>query len=305
MSGACAFDFRAFQAQAALQPGGAGALPQAQAQALMETDWKQFPFYSVFPNGNGRGIVVDDNGIVYLAVSDNGYSAGSIPGLISFTYDGSGTACGQAGDSPCLWAFQGATGVNYGAGSIGVDLDQSANPWVAQRGGTPPGVVGLVASTGQPLPIFSGGSTSLSGPADPGDVYSYSDFTGYALRNITQPAGAFQQIFTGCPTPIETQWQSLGYGAVIPAGTNIELEVDVADNVSAFTGGGAPITGSWTCNSATTCPSVASLASAKLPGAQVARVTAKLSGPSCTESGLSPVLKWLQLNYTCPQSSFH
>ncbi len=300
-SGACAFDYRAFQAQTALQPGAAGALPQAQAQAEMEADWKSFTFHNVFPNGCGRGIVVDDNGTVYLAVSDNQFSAGSIPGLISFTYDGSGTGCGQGGDSNCLWAFQGATGVSYGAGTIGVDLDQAANPWIAQRGGTPPGVVGVSATSGLPLPIFSGGSTALVGPNSPNDVYSYSDFTGYALRNITQPAGVYQETFTGCPG---AQWQSLGYGAVVPAGTNIQFEVDVAADPSAFTGGGAAILGSWTCNSASTCPSVASLASANLPAAQYARVTAKLSGPSCTESGVSPILQWLQLNYVCPQSSF-
>ncbi|HUB06257.1 MAG TPA: hypothetical protein VMB50_04615 [Myxococcales bacterium] len=305
MSGACAFDYRAFQAQAALQPGGAGALPQAQAQALMETDWKAFPFYNVFPSGNGRGIVADVNGVVYLAVSDNGFNAGSIPGLIAFTYDGSGSACGANGDSPCLWAFQGASGVPYGAGSIGVDLDQDGNPWVAQRGGTNPGVVGLTAATGQPLPPFAAGDTPLAGPTDPGDVYSYSDFTGYALRKITQPAGAYQQVFAGCPSPTETEWQGLGYGAVIPAGTDIAFEVDVADDPSAFTGGGAPILGSWTCASAATCPSVASLASAALPATQYARVTARLSGPSCTESGLSPTLRWLQLDYDCPAPNFH
>jgi hypothetical protein len=300
-AGACAFDYHAFQAQTALQPGGAGPLPQAQAQALLNADWTTFTFHNPLPNGVGRGIVVDDNGNVYMAVSDNQFSAGSVPGLIAFTFDGSGTGCGQGGDSNCLWSFQGATGVNDGAGTIGVDLDQAANPWIAQRGGTPPGVMGVTATNGQPLPVFSAGSTSLAGPNDPGDVYSYSDFTGYALRNITQPAGAYQQVFDGCAGGT---WQSLGYGAVIPAGTNIEFEVDVANNPSAFTGGGASILGSWTCNSAATCPSVASLASANLPAAQYARVTAKLSGPSCTESGISPVLQWLQLNYTCPGSSF-
>ncbi|MHB8417313.1 MAG: hypothetical protein ACYDCL_04505 [Myxococcales bacterium] len=304
-AGACAFDYRAFQGQTALQPGAPGALSQSAAQALLESDWKAFPFGSVFPNGCGRGIVADDNGVVYLAVSDNGTAAGTIPGLIAFTYDGAGNACGASGDSLCLWAFQGASGIPYGAGSIGADLDQDGNPWVAQRGGTNPGVMGLSAATGQPLPPFPAGDTPLVGPDDPGDVYSYSDFTGYALRKITQPAGAYQQIFQGCSGGIESQWQSLGYGAIIPAGTDIAFEVDVADDPSAFTGGGAAILGSWSCSSAASCPSVASLASAKLPGAQWARVTARLSGPSCTESGLSPTLQWLQLNYLCPQPSFH
>ncbi|MHB1844414.1 MAG: hypothetical protein ACYCWW_06205 [Deltaproteobacteria bacterium] len=305
-SGACAFDYRAFQGQTALQPGAAGPLPQSQAQALINQDWKAFPFRGVFPKGNGRGIVADVNGIVYVSVSDNGMAAGSIPGLIAFNYDGSGTACGQNGDASCLWAFQGQSGLPFGAGSIGVDLDQDGNPWVAQRGGTSPGVVGLAAQSGQPLGPFAAGGTPLTGPNDPNDIYSYSDFTGYALRKITQPAGAYQQTFSGCGGGLSTAWQGLAYGAAVPPGTDLAFEVDVADDPSAFTGGtgSAHILGSWTCSSAASCPSVASLASANLPPAQYARVTVRLSGPTCTESGLSPVLEWLQLDFTCSGSSF-
>ncbi len=303
-SGACAFDYRAFQGQTALQPGASGPLPQAKAQALIDQDWKAFPFRSVFPAGTGRGIVADVNGVVYLAVSDQGFGAGSIPGLIAFTYDGAGSACGQNGDAACLWSFAGQSGVPFGAGTIGVDLDQDGNPWIAQRGGTPPGVVGLEAQSGGPLTQFAAGSTPLKGPSDPNDIYSYSDFTGYALRKITQPAGAYQQLFSGCGAPLATQWTGLGYGATVPPGTSLAFEVDVANDPRAFTGGGAPILGSWSCNSSAACPSVASLASAGLPAAQYARVTARLSGPSCTESGLTPVLQWLQLSFSCGGQGF-
>jgi len=295
--GACSFDFAGFQSQLALQDGG---LSLASAQALIQNDWKVFSFASQFPNSSGTGIVADRDGTVYVAAHN-----GSTPGSVAFNYEGAGSACGQGGDSACLWSFAGVPGVPFGSGTMGVDLDQDGNPWTAQRGGNRPGVLGLNRTNGQLLPFFSDGGISMAGPGGVNDIYSYSDFTGYALRNITQPSGSYQQIFNGCPDSIEqATWQSFSYGADLPSGTNLAFEVDLADDLASFSGGGRGIQGSYSCATASSCPSPVTLPST-LPQSFYARVTVTLSAPSCNLSGVTPTLQWLKLGYDCPKPIFH
>jgi hypothetical protein len=59
--------------------------------------------------------------------------------------------------------------------------------------------------------------------------YTYSDFTGYALRNFTLPKGAYSYIQPGClisglPDG-ETRWISVGWDADVPPNTTLTLRV--------------------------------------------------------------------------------
>jgi streptogramin lyase len=56
-------------------------------------------------------------------------------------------------------------------------------------------------------------------------TYTYSDFTGYALRNFTAPSGSYFQGFEGCGALSETTWTQVAWEASVPDGTKILVYV--------------------------------------------------------------------------------
>jgi hypothetical protein len=47
--------------------------------------------------------------------------------------------------------------------------------------------------------------------------YTYSDFTGYGLKNFTTPQGRYQFEHPGCAPGVETTWRRLAWSATLPA----------------------------------------------------------------------------------------
>lgn len=189
---------------------------------------------------------------------------------------------------------------------MGIDLDQDGNPLISERSS---GVLGLDATTGEPMSLYQNDAgsfgTVVTGPNGAADLYTYSDFTGYALRHITQPAGIFIQNFQVCPTGSAVTWTALNYSASVPIGADLAFQIDSATDPAAFSNSGTSgpqIVGTWSCGSVTNCPSPATLGG--LGDAQYARVTVQLKGPPCSQSG-TPVLHSLDLGYTCtPMNHF-
>ena len=58
--------------------------------------------------------------------------------------------------------------------------------------------------------------------------YTYSDFTGFGLRNFTRPQGSYSYIVKGCvdetQTPIDTQWWNVIWEADVPPNTTLTVK---------------------------------------------------------------------------------
>ena len=72
--------------------------------------------------------------------------------------------------------------------------------------------------------VSSSGFTGRIDPNNPNDVrrvtvgsgpYTYSDFTGFGLRNFTAPRGGYKMIVEGCEK-LDTDWMTLHAEATLP-----------------------------------------------------------------------------------------
>jgi hypothetical protein len=100
--------------------------------------------------------------------------------------------------------------------SIGVgianDRDGRKQVWVAARNG-----FALAADRDTGEIILSS--------KDLGDVYTYSDFTGFVLRTFTSPLGSYRAVLEGCAGTTLTQWLELTWDATLPAETELTFFV--------------------------------------------------------------------------------
>ncbi len=102
--------------------------------------------------------------------------------------------------------------------------------------------------------VFSNGFTGRLDPSNPNDVrrvtvgsgpYTYSDFTGFNLRNFTAPRGGYKQIIEGCEKN-ETDWLALDVEATILPRTRIEVRAKAAGSLEALSTPGLATFGPWT-----------------------------------------------------------
>jgi hypothetical protein len=190
--------------------GGWSSGPKACRYDHSTGTWTQFDFSGARSQTGsafawGRGIAVDTSGAVYMS----GY-AGDKAQLIRFdSEDGGVIPFGAA-------QFIDASDTNT-AGSIGVGLDFDGNPWVNN-------------SSGNAMRIDRMTGAVLRTPQQAAGLYTYSDFTGYQLRNYTAPRGVWSKDFTGCsPT---TQWKTLTWDATAPANTRLQVFVRAGDTIA-------------------------------------------------------------------------
>ncbi len=200
----------------------------------MNLAWSTYDFSNVAPgpsfepfgnvSGNGaayaRGINVDKYNNVYIGIDLFPWQEGG-QGTVSFSPNIAGTIpcyLYDGGSCPAAqlnWAYGNVDAGGHG-GTVGVDIDAQGNPWAGNYG-QPQGLAVQFSA-------FDGGILNQV-PVGNG-TYSYSDFTGYALRYITLQRAVYQQSIPGCGvSPELTQWNSLSYTAELPTGTDIQLDV--------------------------------------------------------------------------------
>jgi len=181
--------------------------------------WTQFNFTSfVSPIGTKiarpRGIATDANGTVWMT-SDSSTGTNSGSAAMVFGIDG------LDGGSPYIFNTDAgptnlidATDINSKT-SIGIGLDQDGNLWVNNNSGN---VMRVDRNTGAVIKTLR----------QAGQLYSYSDFTGYQLRHITTNQGSFYQTVAGCSR--FAQWNSVTWDATTPPNTSIVLYVRGSNN---------------------------------------------------------------------------
>ncbi len=221
-----------------------------------------------------RGVVADRFGNIFLSMSDD--QGGNFTGVLGFTPQGGGSynlLWTPAPDSP-----------SNGNDTVGVDLAVNpADPYGASASTSE--YLWGVAYTGtvSQYDVASGSKlTDVQVNAGYGvDTYTYSDFTGYALRYITAPSGAYSQIFQAQNgAPEFTNWTSLSFDyspTPLPSGDDIAIEVRVANSL----GGLQTASSSLVCDVALGCTSPVDLTHFNLQGAYLAAIFV-LKSPGCT-----------------------
>ena len=152
----------------------------------------------------GRGIAVDASGRVFMS----GYG-GTAAQLIRF--DAETGAIVPFGSAQFIDMSDANT-----AQSIGVGLDQDGNPWVNNGSGNASKIdnaTGAVTRT----------------PQQPAGLYTYSDFTGYQLRNFTAPRGTYSKDFEACDA--DNVWRMLTFDVLTPPNTSVQVFVKAANTV--------------------------------------------------------------------------
>lgn len=153
----------------------------------------------------GRGIAADVQGTIYMS----GYG-GSVGQLIRFD-----------AETGAIRRYGGADFIDYSdaqsGAAIGVGLDSDGQPWVNN-------------SSGNMVRIDNATGAVLRSSQQAAGLYTYSDFTGYQLRNFTAPRGTYRRDFDGCGE--DTEWRTLTWDATTPPNTTLSVIVKVANTVA-------------------------------------------------------------------------
>src|SRR5262249_52378581 len=162
-----------------------------------------------------------------VSFNPDGGNAGTVP---CGTPNSAGTACSKAALN---WAYNDGdtpdSGVDsVGGGTIGVDIDNEDRPWFGKFGGINHGAGGLAVQRDAKTGAINTNNKVQVGQG----VYSYSDFTGYALRHITLSDSTYETYFQACSQEPElTQWTGLDWQYSAPPGTQLSLQVSVVNGL--------------------------------------------------------------------------
>src|SRR6185436_14866358 len=110
-------------------------------------------------------------------------------------------------------------GVDSDQNVWGVDMSKSTRALVDAMGNVKQPVV-----NGQPM----GGNKCPAGDSCPNSgAYTYSDFTGFGLRNFTRPQGTYSVLVKGCADSegnvTDTDWAQIKWDALVPPNTTLTV----------------------------------------------------------------------------------
>lgn len=169
-------------------------------------------------SGATRGIAADDRGFIYVGSSNEWITFSPLgvdvgPAVTRLTRF-------RADDGSDLQIFGTEDDPLPGLGTVGVGLDKDRNVWmINQESGS---ATRVNPDTGESREFAVG---SLP--------YTYSDFTGFALRTFTVPNGFLRTTFEGCAVG-PTEWEQLTWDATVRRSTRIEVRIRTAGSEAAL-----------------------------------------------------------------------
>jgi len=226
-------------------------------------------------SGAGRGIAADDRGYIYMAASHT---------FIRIR----GGALWEVGDEISrVTRFRAEDGSDVrvlgttadplpGSGTTGVGLDSRRRVWLVNQGS---GSATLVDFAGGPVREYEVGV----------QPYTYSDFTGFALRTFTAPNGFLRTVVEGCAVG-PTEWERITWEATTPGSSMVDVRVR-----SAATRGGL-LTAPWV-GPFTTSPSELILPPGPVDTERFLEVEVNLVSDG---SMRSPRVRSVSVQFNCP-----
>ena len=169
-------------------------------------------------SGATRGIAADDRGYIYVGSSNEWITFGPLgidvgPTVARLTRF-------RADDGSELEIFGTADDPLPGLGTVGVGLDKDRNVWMINQDSGTATRVNPDTGAAREFPVGS-------------VPYTYSDFTGFALRTFTVPNGFLRTVFEGCAVG-PTEWERLTWDATVRRDTRIEVRVRTAGTEDAL-----------------------------------------------------------------------
>jgi DNA-binding beta-propeller fold protein YncE len=168
-------------------------------------------------SGVTRGIAADGDGNIYAASSHEWIRFGA-GGTISSSDPISRVTIFDADTGGSIRVIGTPSAPLPGLASTGVGLDSSGRIWLVNQ----------TSSTATRIDPTTGVARDFPTGESP---YTYSDFTGFALRTFTAPNGYLRTVVAGCAMG-PTEWERLDWRASAPRGTRIEVRARTADSVA-------------------------------------------------------------------------
>ncbi len=169
--------------------------------------WREF---SLPDSGVTRGIAADGSGTIYVA-SSHEFIEITPTGEVLFSDPISRLTMLDADTGGSVRIVGTAAAPLPGLGSTGVGLDSSGMVWLINQDSSSATRVDPTTGAARDFPVGE-------------SPYTYSDFTGFALRTFTAPNGFIRQVVMGCAFG-PTEWERLTWDASTPPGTRIEVRV--------------------------------------------------------------------------------
>ncbi|MCU1282067.1 MAG: Tryptophan synthase alpha chain, partial [bacterium] len=233
-----------------MRSGGFGALGMGK--------WTDFTWSGIPTNQNGRGVGVDNRSptsFAWLAL-DGSNGLGQVAVDANFVVP-DGTVTQQTVTLPAAQVFSTNGGVTTLGAGVAADLDL----WGVNQSNDASSAVKTnathfhVDAAGNVTPPTAADQVRLDDNGlTPGGVahrapypYTYSDFTGFGLKNFTNPHGSYSYIWTGCGVG-KTKWIGVTWDAATPPGTAISMKARSSDDKSTFST--ATYTGNYTSSPA-------------------------------------------------------
>lgn len=203
---------------------------------------------------SGRGLAVDNKTGIWIADTYTGM----------YHVDGSGAQM----------VYKGKT-ATISSNNVGAAVDFDNNPWVISQANSAAYRVNPADYSTQRVNVGVG-------------PYTYSDMTGYQLRNAGAPSGFWRHTFQGCMGASMTRWLELAYQLQAPAGTQVTIRVRSANDKAGLQA--AP----WT--EMAKIPS--DMTPIKLPGLTGALLQVEF-GMKSSVRDVTPILSGVNAGYSC------
>ncbi|MBW2459488.1 MAG: putative metal-binding motif-containing protein, partial [Deltaproteobacteria bacterium] len=165
------------------------------------------PGSSAGSTSSTRGVAPDDRGKVWLACT-----TGTVIRVDQSIADGTHDLTG----TKHVWKLK-AEGV------IGVGIDPKGHVWG----------IGHANHIASRLEVDSKGDVTANSKLNATvglNPYTYSDFTGFGLRNFVRPQGIWTYQLAPCKSGVKATWKAVTWKATTPAGTAVAVRVRTGDS---------------------------------------------------------------------------
>jgi hypothetical protein len=174
--------------------------------------------------------------------------------------------------------------------AIGCAVDFDGNVWSVNQNTSNATRLHIDPVSKQPAPDPVTGNIVDSFPVGP-NPYTYSDFTGFGLRNITRPSGDYTVVLEGCPNAEKAHWTEVVWDATVPVGTAVEVWVRVGDDAATI--GGTMQYGPWVVS-----PADLQLPPGPVPDGRYLELTIRLIS---ADRSSTPIVHGYEVKWQCPQ----